>query len=322
MRVLISLLGLLSLCACSSFGGVMSSETTWFQDWSCQRQDGVCARTDTIDAITLAELGGDPAKAGPVSGYPREALPLTATPELLQGVRPLDRGYFDEQIERGRPFLTETYADEQAEAVPAILGSAKGATGIDQIMTGNLERQDMDLDDPFLEVFPEAEARVQLTVLGDKLAGGVDTAAPESRPEPGPVRLDLSMRSGDTTGSDLERVALEAVSDVSEPIIRRDTRTGTMAALRRASVETPAEAVTAASPEEPLGEPASRRSAILPGPERQIADTPPASTASGPRRSAARILPVIISAYVDARGVFHERTIVWLEVEPADWIID
>jgi hypothetical protein len=60
----------------------------------------------------------------------------------------------------------------------------------------------------------------------------------------------------------------------------------------------------------------------LSDPERQIADAPLTSTASGPRRSAARILPVIISAYVDARGVFHERTIVWLEVEPADWIID
>ena len=321
MRVLISLLGLLSLCGCSSFGGVMSSETTWFQDWSCQRQDGVCARTDTIDAITLAELGGDPAKAGPVSGYPAEGLPLSATPELLQGVRPLDRGYFDEEIERGRPFLTETYADEQAEAVPAILGSARGATSIDQIMTGNLERQDTD---PFLEVFPEAEARVQLTVLGDKLAGGVETADPEPRPEPGPVRLNSIMRPVEGTGSDLERVALEAVSDVPDPIIRRDTSSGTMQALDpRESVETRAETVNAGSPEEPLGAAAPLRSAILPEPERQIADAPPAaSTASGPRRSAARILPVIISAYVDARGVFHVRTIVWLEVEPADWIID
>ena len=43
---------------------------------------------------------------------------------------------------------------------------------------------------------------------------------------------------------------------------------------------------------------------------------------TGPRRKAAKILPVVISAFVDARGVFHERKIIWLEVEPADWVLD
>ena len=64
MRLSLIVLTLFSLGGCSSFGGVLSSETTWFQDWSCQRQDGVCARTDTIDQITITELGGDPAEAG------------------------------------------------------------------------------------------------------------------------------------------------------------------------------------------------------------------------------------------------------------------
>ena len=102
MRVLFCIFSFAALAGCTSLGGVMTSETTWFQDWGCARQDGVCARTDTIDAITITELDSDPAEAGPVSGYPAETLPLSASPKKLRGIEPFDFEEFDAEIERAK----------------------------------------------------------------------------------------------------------------------------------------------------------------------------------------------------------------------------
>ncbi|MEO0608759.1 MAG: hypothetical protein AAFY82_11060, partial [Pseudomonadota bacterium] len=121
MRTLFLVFSFVSLAGCTSMGGVLSSETTWFQDWSCARQDGVCARTDTIDAITITELDSDPAEAGPVSGYPSETLPLSASPKKLRGIQPFDFEEFDAEIESGRPFLETSYGDEKVLAAPALL---------------------------------------------------------------------------------------------------------------------------------------------------------------------------------------------------------
>lgn len=121
MRLLFCIFSFITLPGCTSLGGVMTSETTWFQDWSCERQDGVCARTDTIDAITISELDSDPAEAGPVSGFPEERLPLSATPKKLRGIQPLDQDYFDGGQDRGRPFLETSYGDEQLQAAPAMM---------------------------------------------------------------------------------------------------------------------------------------------------------------------------------------------------------
>ena len=187
MRLSLIVLTLFSLGGCSSFGGVLSSETTWFQDWSCQRQDGVCARTDTIDQITITELGGDPAEAGPVSGYPIETLPLSATPELLQDVRPLDRDFFESEIEQGRPFLETSYADEQALAASAVLGGPS-AFSIDAVMSGRSDANSAREDDPFISAFPEAAASAQFAVLSDRLGDVIETGiSDEPTPEPAPL---------------------------------------------------------------------------------------------------------------------------------------
>ena len=355
MRLSLIVLTLFSLGGCSSFGGVLSSETTWFQDWSCQRQDGVCARTDTIDQITITELGGDPAEAGPVSGYPIETLPLSATPELLQDVRPLDRDFFESEIEQGRPFLETSYADEQALAASAVLGGPS-AFSIDAVMSGRSDANSAREDDPFISAFPEAAASAQFAVLSDRLGDVIETGiSDEPTPEPAPL-LTASVDSGGERLSDALNVsalsdvkALDANSDVSEfketGISAASLTAGrvTRTIVSHNGVEIPPDervtelvdpfrgvptaleggaetitVITASAASE-----ATRR--VSPSKEEITSDPIPAfveAAETGPRRKAAKILPVVISAFVDARGVFHERKIIWLEVEPADWVLD
>ncbi|MEO1187710.1 MAG: hypothetical protein AAFW60_01455 [Pseudomonadota bacterium] len=347
MRTLISLLGLLTLCGCTSFGGVLSSETTWFQDWSCQRQDGVCARTDQIDTITIAELDGDPAEAGPVSGYPVEELPLSATPELLQNVRPLDRDYFEDEIERGRPFLETTFADEQVESVDAILASTSSTNTIDELMGGSSMIEDEETSDPFVSAFPKAAVFEQFAALEEKVAtteiktAVVDISADPALPNKSVPMVLASAESFSSRASDaLNDFSLEAVRGVrsSAESKAQDTETATSDGIRtrvvvsRNGVPIPEEeqvvelvegsveeheafAKVLAAESGPDAEPSME--------ERAPKDTPnDKQMLRAPDRSPGKILPVLISAYVDARGIFHERKVIWLEVESADWVLD
>lgn len=296
MRTLLCILSFVSLAGCTSMGGVLSSETTWFQDWSCERQDGVCARTDTIDAITISELESDPAEAGPVSGYPAESLPLSATPKKLRGIQPLDREYFDGEIERGRPFLETSFGEEELNAAPAMLSepsfSIDAAFGETPVSSGSAS------EDLFGAAFPEAAIGAQFAVLQSKMG----LSSPDAE-------LDVS-----------EEVIIDA-KRITRTVVRRDgvlvpederitelvegpQASAEIAAFDLTSVDAPP--VVAASKEEPRAAPVEESSL-------------PVRT---PSRSAAKVLPVIISPYVDARGIFHERSVIWVEVEPADWVVD
>lgn len=347
MRTLISLFGLLTLCGCSSFGGVLSSETTWFQDWSCQRQDGVCARTDQIDTITIAELGGDPAEAGPVSGYPVEELPLSATAELLRDVKPLDRGYFEDEIERGRPFLETTFADEQVAGADAILASTPSANTIDELMGGSPIIEKDEPSDPFVSAFPEAAVFAQFAMLEEKVAStevkstALQEPSETSLPDRGVSIILASAEGVSSRASDaLNDTSLEAVRGMrsSDPSTKSDAGDETSASIRtrvvvsRNGVPIPEDEQVVELVDEAVGErepvakilPAVSASEAEPAiEERAPRDTPSdKQMLRAPDRSPGKILPVLISAYVDARGIFHERKVIWLEVESADWILD
>lgn len=339
MRTMISLFGLLTLCGCSSFGGVLSSETTWFQDWSCQRQDGVCARTDQIDTITIAELGGDPAEAGPVSGYPVEELPLSATPELLRDIKPLDRDYFENEIERGRPFLETTFADEQVAGADAVLASTPSTNTIDELM-GSAPNVDKDEPaDPFVSAFPEAEVFAQLAVLEEKVAAVevetaiVDHSSDTSLTDNGLPVVLASAKSFTSRASDaLNDTSLEAVRGMRSSDDIASTPIRTRVVVSRNGVPIPEEEQVVELVEGPAAEPEPNATVVVAvsAPEadtlveerapKDMPDEKPVLRA--PDRSPGKILPVLISAFVDARGIFHERKVIWLEVESADWILD
>ena len=298
MRFLLSLLSFVSLAGCTSMGGLLNSETTWFQDWSCQRQDGVCARTDTTDAFTISELESDPAEAGPVSGYPAESLPLSATPKKLRGIEPLDQDYFDGGQERGRPFLETSFGDEEVLAAPAIL--SEPAFGIEASFEGMDAPEQETLDTPFLTAFPEAAIGAQLAVLKDKMGlPGTDLTPTDAQDEIG--------------GSDAKRT--------TRTVVRRD---GVLVPEDERVTELVLE------PEPPLElaafDVASRDMAPVveafthePRPEQTDQSS---LLVRAPRRSDAKVLPVIFSPYVDARGIYHERSVIWVEVEPADWVVE
>ncbi|MEL7103032.1 MAG: TraV family lipoprotein [Pseudomonadota bacterium] len=277
----------------------MTSETTWFQDWSCERQDGVCARTDTIDAITISELDSDPAEAGPVSGFPEERLPLSATPKKLRGIQPLDQDYFDGGQDRGRPFLETSYGDEQLQAAPAMMSDPQ--FGIDAAFEEASNIEEAAVNGLFGAAFPEAAIGAQFAVLSEKLKlesqpleVGLETSGLKAS-EAFRITRTVVRRDGVLVPED-ERVT-ELVSDYSEP------------------------EATVQDQNEMLVEP--RIKVAL---ERERSDAPvvagklaPQNT---PRRSNAKILPVIISPYVDARGIYHERSVIWVEVEAADWVME
>ena len=277
-------------------GGVLSSETTWFQDWSCERQDGVCARTDTIDAITISELDSDPAEAGPVSGYPAESLPLSATPKKLRGIQPLDQDYFDNEIERGRPFLETSFGEEALDAAPAML--SEPAFSIDGAFEETPVSSQLAADNLFGAAFPEAAIGAQFAVLQGK----------------------LGLTDPDTELSVLKEQAEDA---------KRMTRT----VVKRDGVLVPEdERVTelVEGPPAPMGAAAFDVVNIDTSPIVDASLEEPGTTPvdaskfarRAPRRSDAKVLPVIISPYVDARGIFHERSVIWVEVEPADWVVE
>jgi len=296
MRTLLCIFSFVSLAGCTSMGGVLSSETTWFQDWSCERQDGVCARTDTIDAITISELDSDPAEAGPVSGYPAETLPLSATPKKLRGIQPLDQEYFDGEIERGRPFLETSFGEEELTAAPAML--SEPTFSIDAAFDQTPVSSGSATDSLFGAAFPEAAIGAQFAVLKEKMGLAIpdaDLSASEmAAVEAKRITRTVVRRDGVLVPED-ERVT----ELVAGPQVPMET-----AAFDVASVDTPP--VVEATIEEPRATPV---------------DTPNL-LARAPRRRDAKVLPVVISPYVDARGIFHERSIIWVEVEPADWVVE
>lgn len=302
MRVLFCIFSFVSLGGCTSMGGVLSPETTWFQDWSCERQDGVCARTDTIDAITISELDSDPAEAGPVSGYPAERLPLSANPKKLRGIQPLDQDYFDAEIDRGRPFLETSFGDEELLAAPAIL-SEPGFT-IDGAFDAASASSPPTRGDPFLSAFPEAAIDAQFAVLETKMG----LAAPE---------VDAVFTEAETSPSDAVRI--------TRTIVRRD---GVLVPEEDRVTELVSAAAKPKPPAPDMLEYAELSAAISVEPPIEIVSSDTSSTPeprtlpNGPRRSPAKVLPVVISPYVDARGIYHERSVIWVEVEPADWVVD
>jgi len=299
MRVLFCIFSFVTLAGCTSLGGVMTSETTWFQDWSCERQDGVCARTDTIDAITISELDSDPAEAGPVSGYPETNLPLSATPKKLRGIQPLDQDYFDEEIERGRPFLETSYGDAQLQAAPAMMSGAQFE--IDAAFEEMPNAEESPANGLFGAAFPEAAIGAQFAVLSEKLnleATSLDAKleTPSLDQSDGLRITRTVVRRDGVLVPEAERVT-EIVADYSEPA--SDLPEQNMPAI------------------EPLVEVAFETD--RPDVPNAPGDLAPQST---PRRSNAKILPVIISPYVDARGIYHERSVIWVEVEAADWVVE
>ena len=296
MRALFCILSVVSLAGCTSMGGVLSSETTWFQDWSCARQDGVCARTDTIDAITISELDSDPAEAGPVSGYPAETLPLSATPKKLRGIQPLDQDYFDEKEDRGRPFLETSFGEEEIDAAPAML--AELAFSIDGAFKSMPVSSQLSADSLFGTAFPEAAIGAQFAVLQGKLGLTNPGAELSAFEEP-------SVDSKRITRTVVRRDGVLVPEDerVTELVEGPQALTGT-AAFDVVNLDTP-----------PVGE------ASIEEPATRPADTSNFAR-SAPRRSDAKVLPVIISPYVDASGIFHERSVIWVEVEPADWVVE
>lgn len=343
MRFVLIAFSLISFPGCTSFGGVLTSETTWFQDWSCERQDGICARTDTIDAITIDELDGPPAEAGPVSGYPAEKLPLSATPKLLHNIKPLDPDYFEGEIERGRPFLETNYAERQIERAPAMLGGDESANSIDAFMTEPAQTETAE-PDPFETAFPAAAIAAQFAALEANL---VSASAPNAAHM---ILASATNEIAPNRKSDaLNSLALEAVTpiglDTETNVAAADEATNTVR-ITRTIVRRDGKDVPAAEQVREIVEPETRAqetsvavslngaeaaepmliSAVETEPttnDRQD-DAPNRNDAvlAQPKRSAAKVLPVVISAYVDARGVFHERTVVWLEVESADWILE
>lgn len=299
MRVLLCAFSFVSLAGCTSMGGVLTAESTWFQDWSCERQDGVCARTDTIDAITISELDSDPAEAGPVSGYPEETLPLSATPKKLRGIQPLDQDYFDDGQDRGRSFLETSYGDEQLQAAPAIMSGPQFEIDAAFTETSNIEKAAV--NGLFGAAFPEAAIGAQFAVLGEKLK--LESAPLDVAPETSALNASEALRITRTVVRrdgvlipEDER-ATELVADYSEP------------------------APVVQDQSEMLVEP--RIEVAL---ETEHSDAPMRSgdfvPQNTPRRSNAKILPVIISPYVDARGIYHERSVIWVEVEAADWVVE
>lgn len=296
MRVLLCALSFVSLAGCTSMGGVLSSETTWFQDWSCERQDGVCSRTDTIDAITISELTSDPAEAGPVSGYPAESLPLSSTRKKLRGIQPLDQDYFDGAIEQGRPFLETSFGEEELTAAPAML--AEPTFSIDEAFEQTPASSPSAAADLFGAAFPEAVIGAQLAVLKGKMRlTGADpdlSANDEMKVDAKRITRTIVRREGVLVPED-ERVT-ELVEGPQAPI--------EIAGFDVASVDAPP--VVQATSEEARIAPVEKSSLL----------------ARTPRRSDAKVLPVIISPYVDARGIFHERSVIWVEVEPADWVVE
>lgn len=302
MRTLFLVFSFVSLAGCTSMGGVMTSETTWFQDWSCERQDGVCARTDTIDAITITELDSDPAEAGPVSGYPATSLPLSASPKKLRRIEPFDFEEFDAEIERGRPFLETSFGDEEALAAPALL--SRPSFSINAAFDGDMVEDVSGTEDPFRAAFPEAAVQAQFAVLSDRIGLGsegveatligTDTASSDTK------RLTRTVvrRDGVLVPED-ERVT-ELISGLAEPM-------NSEPALEAYAVLKTATHIDAAVEKEGR--------VAAPVPEHQ-------TTQGAPQRTNAKILPVIISPYVDARGIFHERSVIWVEVEPADWVVE
>lgn len=297
MRTLLWIPSLFALASCTSMGGVMTAETTWFQDWSCERQDGVCARTDTIDAITITEIDGDPAEAGPVSGYPVEQLPLSATPKKLDGITLPDSDYFDHEIERGRPFLERGFGDEQVLAAPAMLSQPPmDPFVIDAVFESDSAPQEVD---PFRQAFPEAAVSAQFAALGEKL--GLDAgpepiskvlASTESALEPSRLTRTVIVRDGIPV-PEHEQVTELVAQNVPEEQIAGVSSSSEFEMELVAATDDPA--------------------VLSPSPE------PKNKT---PRRTDGKVLPVIISPYVDARGVYHERSVIWVEVEPADWVMD
>lgn len=299
MRVLFCIFSFVTLAGCTSLGGVMTSETTWFQDWSCDRQDGVCARTDTIDAITISELDSDPAEAGPVSGYPEESLPLSATPKKLRGIQPLDQDYFDGEIERGRPFLDTSYGDEQLQAAPAMMSNPQFE--IDAAFEEAPNIEEAEVNGLFGAAFPEAAIGAQFAVLSKKmnlesapLEVGFETPAPNASEA---LRITRTVVRRDGVLVPEEERVTELVADYSEPVATVQEQ-NEMLAQPRIEVALETELNDA------------------PGVTGELA---PQNT---PRRSNAKILPVIISPYVDARGIYHERSVIWVEVEAADWVVE
>lgn len=287
-------------------GGVLSSETTWFQDWSCQRQDGICARTDTIDAITITEIGGDPAEAGPISGYPAEALPLSATPRMLEDVRPLDGDYIGPEIERGRPILEPGFGDEQVIAAPAMLSEATpDPFRIDAAFGSQPSDITGDGDAPFEIAFPQAVIGAQLSALGEKMNLGVLPRVAEGGP-PEPA-------------SEVKRNTRTLVSrDGVE--IPEDERVSELTSFETKVSASSGAAPMTAPPEESAD---TAQPNIVPIVTLEtVPSVAPDAVADAPRRSAAKVLPVVISPYVDARGIYHERSVIWVEVEPADWILE
>lgn len=302
MRTLFLVFSFISLSGCTSMGGVLYSETTWFQDWSCARQDGVCARTDTIDAITITELDSDPAEAGPVSGYPSETLPLSASPKKLRGIEPQGLKGFGAEIERGRPFLETSFGDEEVLATQAML--SQPSFSIDAAFEGDMAEDVAGAEHPFLTAFPEATIEAQFAVLSDKIGlepDGVDASLISTGAEGSDTkRLTRTVvrRDGVLVPED-ERVT-ELISDLADPIYAEPLMEAYGEIKASPSIDVALETAVAVT---------------TPTPERQ-------TVRGTPQRTNAKVLPVIISPYVDARGIYHERSVIWVEVEPADWVVE
>lgn len=298
MRALACIFSFISLAGCTSMGGVLSSETTWFQDWSCARQDGVCARTDTIDAITITELTSDPAEAGPVSGYPAESLPVEATPKKLRGIQPLDQDYFEDETHRGRPFLETSFGDEEILAAPAILSDP--AFSIDAAFDDAPTPDGANVDDLFGSVFPQAAVGAQFAVLSAKMGLSTQIAEGELQPT-------------EFAESDARRITRTIVRRDGVPV-PEDERVTELVIDPRSEIELATFESVADVPD--LAQPVSAEDADI------MPDAVPVLLPKTPRRKDAKVLPVVISPYVDARGIYHERSVIWVEVEPADWVVE
>ena len=218
---LLGLLALFALPACSSMDGLLGADVNYFQDWECARQDGVCARTDTIDEITIAGLDGDPAVAGPISGYPSDGLGPAPGPAMLDGVRVAPQADPLGGLDPDGLNLTTSLGDRAWESYGTALSAEDANMSIDALLAAETGRGSGQA------IFAKAASE------------------------------DLWQGLGETGADQARELANPSVSGELTPPARRD----------------------------------------------------------------AKLLPIHISPYVDAAGVFHSATIVWVEVEPSDWLV-
>ncbi len=305
-KLLLASVLVLPLTACS-MGGLMSAEPNYFQDWSCAKQNGICARTDTIDDITIEGIGGDPALAGPVSGYPSDGPYQRPTERYLDGIEIPE--HQDLREEEGGDDLSDLFV-----------------------------RADYFLDnrDP------------EEVLLAEFLAFSTSRAKESiSRNDEG-ADFDPDVDEQNQTTIDLNNAQLAALKNkrpsyvtrrvVTRTIVQKNsTKTAQHVPIRSYSDPVPTQAnvvelepsiliKTSGEDSAPVNLQANRsprpKPAIIIEPTQSIDDTAVETndfTVQIPARKPGKVMPIRMSAFVDANGVYHEATTIWIEVERSSW---